>query len=241
MGHVDRGDAEAAGQGRDLGAGLHAQLGIKVGQRLIHEEDLRVTHNGAAHGNALTLAAGEGLRLAVQIRFEVKQLGGLTNALGALFLADAGDLQCEAHVVRHGHVRVQGIVLEHHGDVAILRRDVRDVAVADEDAAGVDVLETCKHAQGGRLSAAGGSNEDQEFAIGDINVELVNSGLLGARVQTCCVIKSNCSHSYQSLHRQVRAGRSVVNGRFMQLLIQLWDFIRILLGRSRGVPSDAAR
>ena len=221
VGHVDRGDAQAAGQGRDLRTGLDAELGVKVGQRLIHEEDLRVTHDCAAHGNTLALTAGECLRLAVQVRLEVQELGGFTDTLGALFLADAGDLQGEAHVVRNGHVRVQGVVLENHGDVAVLRRNVGDIAVANQDPAGVDVLKTCEHAQGGGLSAAGGSNEDQEFAIGDFNVELVNSGLLCARVQTRCVIKSNCSHSYQSLHRQVRAGRSVVNGLIVQLLIQL--------------------
>ena len=37
---VDGGDAEAALQRRDLGAGLHAQLGVEVRQRLVHEEHL---------------------------------------------------------------------------------------------------------------------------------------------------------------------------------------------------------
>ena len=212
VGHVNGGDAQAAGQGRDLGAGLHTELGVQVGQRLVHEEDLRVTHDGAAHGNTLALTAGECLRLAVEVRLKVQELGGFADTLGALFLADAGDLQGEAHVVRNGHVRVQGVVLENHRDVAVLRRNVGDIAVANQDPAGVDVLKACEHAQGGGLTATGGSNEDQEFAVGDFDVELVNSGLFSARVQTRSVVKSNCSHSYQSLHRQVRAGRSVVNG-----------------------------
>jgi hypothetical protein len=33
-------------------------------------------------------------------------------------------LQAEGHVVEHGHVRVQRVVLEHHRDVALLGRDV---------------------------------------------------------------------------------------------------------------------
>ncbi|MCB5283754.1 hypothetical protein BJQ89_03528 [Arthrobacter sp. ES1] len=221
VGHIDRGDTQPAGQGRDLRAGLDPELGVKVGQRLVHKEHLRVADDGTTHGNTLALATGECLRLAVQVRLEIQQLGSFTDAFGTLFLADAGDLQREAHVVRDRHVRVQGVVLEDHGDVAVLRGNVGDIAVTNQDPAGVDVLETCEHPQGGRLATAGGSNEDQEFAIGDFNVELVNCGLVRARVHTCCVVKSNCSHSYQSLHRQVRAGRSVVNGLIFQLCIQL--------------------
>ena len=52
VGDVDGGDAEAAGQGCDLCAGLHPQLRIEVRQRLVHEEDLRVKETArrlAAH------------------------------------------------------------------------------------------------------------------------------------------------------------------------------------------------
>ena len=64
---VDGGDAEATLQRRDLRTGLDAELGVEVRQRLVHEEHLGLTHDGAAHGDALTLATGEGLRLAVEV------------------------------------------------------------------------------------------------------------------------------------------------------------------------------
>jgi hypothetical protein len=50
----------------DLGAHLHAQLGVEVRQRLVEQEHLRVAHDGAAHGDALALAAGELARVAVE-------------------------------------------------------------------------------------------------------------------------------------------------------------------------------
>ena len=53
-------------QALDLGAHVDAQLGVEVGQRLVEQEDLRVAHQRAAHGDALALAAGELARLAVE-------------------------------------------------------------------------------------------------------------------------------------------------------------------------------
>jgi hypothetical protein len=44
-----------------------AQLGIEVGQRLVEQEDLGLAHDGAADGDALALAAGKRLGLALQI------------------------------------------------------------------------------------------------------------------------------------------------------------------------------
>ena len=43
-----------------------AQLRVEVGQRLVHQEDARLAHDGAADRDALHLAAGEAVRLAVE-------------------------------------------------------------------------------------------------------------------------------------------------------------------------------
>ena len=76
VGDVDRRDAELALERGDLCAHLDAQLGVEVRQRLVHEEHLRLAHDGPAHGHALPLAAGELLRLAVSSVVEVEQPTG---------------------------------------------------------------------------------------------------------------------------------------------------------------------
>ena len=53
-------------QALDLDAHLRAQLGVEVGQRLVEQEHLRVAHDAAAERDALLLAAGQLLRLALQ-------------------------------------------------------------------------------------------------------------------------------------------------------------------------------
>ena len=78
-------------------------------------------------------------------------------------------------------VRIERVVLEDHGDVAVLRSRVRDVAAADPDAALVDVLETGEHAQRGRLPRARRADEHHELAVLDVEVESVDSRDVAAR------------------------------------------------------------
>ena len=75
VGDVDGRRAEALVEARDLGAGLHAQLGVEVAERLVHEEDGRLAHDRAAERDALALAAGERLRLAVEEVLEAEDAG----------------------------------------------------------------------------------------------------------------------------------------------------------------------
>src|SRR5690606_2131116 len=78
------------------------------------------------------------------------------------------ELECEGHVVAHGHMRIERVVLEHHGDVAPGRRDVIHDALTDAQRSGCDRLESGDHAQRGALSAAGRTDEDDELTVLDV-------------------------------------------------------------------------
>ena len=89
VGDVERGHAHPALDAADLGAHLHAQLGVEVGERLVHQEHARLAHDGPAHGNALPLAARELAGLAIDPLGKPQQLGRLVDlrlisALGSL-------------------------------------------------------------------------------------------------------------------------------------------------------------
>ena len=194
VGDVDGGDAEVGLELGDVGAGLHPHLRVEVRQRLVHAEHLRVADDRAAHGHPLALTTGQGLGLALEELLETQDLGGLGDALVALVGGDLGHLESEGHVVRDGHVRVQRVVLEHHRDVTVLRRDVGDVAVADEDLAGVDLLETGQHPQGRGLAAPGRADEDHELAVLDLQVDAGHRGLVGPGVPALRLVESYCCH-----------------------------------------------
>jgi len=68
-------------------------------------------------------------------------------------------------VVVDAHLRVQGIVLEYHRDVASPRFEVSDVAAVNEDSASVGVFEARDDAKRGRLSTAGRTDEHHELAV----------------------------------------------------------------------------
>ncbi len=57
--HVHHRRAQAMVQLDELGARLAAELRVEIRQRLVEQKRLRLPDDGAAHGDALALAAGE--------------------------------------------------------------------------------------------------------------------------------------------------------------------------------------
>jgi hypothetical protein len=68
----------------------------------------------------------------------------------------------------HGHVGVQGVVLEDHGDVAVLGLGVGDDTVADGDLAVGDLVQAGDHAENRRLAAARRADQHHELAVVDL-------------------------------------------------------------------------
>jgi len=143
---------------------------------------LGLANDRTPHRNALSLTTGQRAGLPLEIVLEVEDLRRLEDPLVRLVLGHARHLQRKAHVLCDGHVRIERVVLEHHRHVSLFRRDVRDVAIADEDHAVVDALESRDHAQARRLSTAGWTDEDEELAVLDDEVERLNRRLVRLRV-----------------------------------------------------------
>ena len=175
MGNVDDRSAQSLMQLGDLGSHLNTELRIQVGQRLIHQEDLRVTDDGTAHGNTLSLTAGQSLRLTVKELLQVKDLGSFADHLVDLILRGLSQLQGECHVIINGHMRIQSVALEYHGDISVLGLHIVDDPVPDLQRTAGNFFQTCDHTQRGRFSASGGSDENDEFLVSDLKIEVLNS------------------------------------------------------------------
>jgi hypothetical protein len=125
VGDVDHRGAQVLVQLADLHPHVHAQRRVEVRQRLVEQEDLGVAHDGAPDGHALALAARKLLGRRSS-RCSICRMRAASATLRSFSALGAVDGQSEGHVLAHGHVREDGVGLEHHGDAALLRRQVVD-------------------------------------------------------------------------------------------------------------------
>jgi hypothetical protein len=130
--------------------------------------------SGPPHRHTLALPARELGRPAVELVGELQQLGDLRDAAVELGLGGLGQPERIADVLAHRHVGVERVALEHHGDVAVLGREVGDVAAADGDGAGGHLLEPGDHAEQRGLAAARRPDQHQQLAVGDVEVDGVD-------------------------------------------------------------------
>ena len=144
VGDVEGRHAGAAVQLDDLAPRMDAEVGVEVGQRLVHQEGAGLAHHGARQRHALALAAGHLAGLAVeQVRRSsarppsratsraISAPDGFPARQQAADERQALRRREAAHGERHGDVlarrqmRIERVGLEHHGDVAVGRRQGR--------------------------------------------------------------------------------------------------------------------
>jgi len=193
VGNIDEGGLQALMELGDLSSHLNAQLGVEVGKRFVHKEDLGLTNDGAAERNALSLTTGKSLGLTVEQVLDVEDAGSFLNALVDLGLGGLAELKTESHVIINSHVRIQGVVLENHGDVAILGRYVVYELIADVEFAVGDLFKTRDHSQSGGFSAAGRTYENDKFLIFDVQAEIAYSSY-AAGINLVNVFQSYACH-----------------------------------------------
>ncbi len=152
------------------------QLRVEVRERLVHQVRDRLADDRATHRDPLALPAGKLSRTTVEQVREPEQARDVLYATADLRLRRLAHLEAVREVALHVHVRVQGVVLENHRDVPLARRQVRNVAVADEDAAGGDLLEPRQHPHERRLAAPRGTDKNHELAALDRQADVVHGG-----------------------------------------------------------------
>ncbi len=90
-------------------------------------------------------------------------------------------------------MRIEGVVLEHHGNVAVARRYGVDKPVADIDLARGDLFESGQHSQGSRLAASRGSHEDSQLTVVDREIQIVDD-VIATVERLADVLESNAGH-----------------------------------------------
>lgn len=156
----------------DLELHALAQVLVERAERLVHQHQLGIEHERAGERDALLLAAGELLRVAVAEGLELHHAERALHPRLDLVRRQLAHAQREAQVVGHRHVRKQRIVLEHHADVAAVgRHPVDDLAVEADLAAG-GRLEAGEHHQAGGLARTGRPEQGEELAAANVEIQV---------------------------------------------------------------------
>ena len=158
----------------DLGAHVHAELGIQVGEGLVKEKDAGLDDQGSGQGHALLLATGELVGHAVLHALQAHHLEDVGHLALDLVLGHLAELEAVGHIVKDVVVREQGVGLEDHGGVALVGRELVDGLATQVDLALVGALEAGDHAQDRGLAAAGGTQQRHELARRDLQVGVVH-------------------------------------------------------------------
>ena len=180
VGDIDRGDADLVLDALELDAHLLAQLQIEVGQRFVEQEQPRPRDDGAGKRRALLLAAGELGGKLVGHAGEADEAQHRVHPFVDLGAVGFADFQRIGHVLAHRHVRPDRIALEHHADVALLRRQEDALGLgcvdepADADAAAVDAVQAGDAHQRRGLAATGGAEQGEELAARNAKRNIVH-------------------------------------------------------------------
>ena len=172
-GGVHHGHAELAVQPLELGAGVVAQLGVEIGQRLVEQQEVGLLDQRAADREALLLAAGQGGGPARERVADAEHRGDRIDPLADLGAGYPALAQRVGEIVEGREMRVEREGLEDHRHVAALHRGIGDVAAGKEDPAGIRPLEPGDRAQGGGLAGSARSQDHEELALGDLEIEPV--------------------------------------------------------------------
>ena len=122
MRDVDERDADFTLDALQLHLHGLPELEVQRAERLVEQQCLRVIDQRPGQGHPLLLATGQLTGPSLLTAGQVDDLQHLADLAGDPVSGHVPSPQPERDVLEHVHVREQGVGLEHHVDVALVRR-----------------------------------------------------------------------------------------------------------------------
>jgi hypothetical protein len=149
------------------------QIRVEVAGRLVGDEDRRLAHDGARDADALLLAGRQLQRRALLAPQQSDLIERGAHALADFLGADAGDDQRQRDVVEDRAVVEQLVILEHHADLAAIRRhlatsDAGDVLAVHDQLTAARPLDQRDELQQARFTGAGVTGDEHDLAGRDL-------------------------------------------------------------------------
>ena len=161
---------------------------------LVHQKGVRLAHDGAAHRDALPLTSRKLRRLSAEIFRQLESVRAAAFTFSAIVaFATPRTFKPKPMFSRDRQMGIKRIALKHHRDVAIARREFVGDGAADHDLAFADVLEARDHAQRRRFSASRRSDENNELAVVDGQIQGTDRAM-PVRVGLADILEAYPSH-----------------------------------------------
>ena len=139
------------------------------------------------YDKAAFMTAGK-LGQTVGVLVDLHELHELVGLLGDLGLGQLLVLQAELHVLADGQMGENGVILEHHADVALCGVEIVDELVVEVEVAALDGIEAGDHPQQRGLAAAGRTEKREKLSFSNLQAEIryhrINSELLEGMLNT---------------------------------------------------------
>src|SRR5262249_19902913 len=164
VGDIDRGDPDLALELLELELHAIAELLVERAQRLVEEEHGRTRDESPGEGHPLLLPARELARIARPVRGQLHESEGPAHSPFDLTARHPRHAEAKGHVLEHGAVGEEGVVLEDHAHVAPVGRHQIHALALDEDVARGRLHESRHRAQARSLSATGGAEKSEKLA-----------------------------------------------------------------------------
>ena len=115
------------------------------------------------------------MRLTLSKRLKLHHAQGVGDARFYLVLRGFLHPQAKRHVLKHRHVREQGIALKDRVDVTIFGGNPRNVLVFKKDLTVIDAFQPGDKAQYGGFAAARGAKQRKKLTVIDGEIEVGNN------------------------------------------------------------------
>ena len=162
---------------------LNAGVAVQCAGRLVGQQDVGVIDQCAGDGHTLHLAAGHFAGVLVQLIAQSHLLQRLGGAALALCARDAGNGQGQLHVGQNGLMGDQVVALEHKADGVVAVGVPIAVGVlfggdpVDDKVTAVVPIQAADDVQQGGLTGAGGAQDGDEFAVAQVQADIIQCGL----------------------------------------------------------------
>jgi len=176
VGDHDGGDAELLLELFQLDLHRLAELGVERGERLVEQEQPGREGERAGDGDPLALPAREFGDRPVGRAGQAHEAEQALDRVPLFRLGLAPDAQRIGDVLAHGQMGKQGERLEHHAEVALMRRLVGEIRAVDQQAALARRVQSGDHAEQRGLAAARRAEQADEFPMRDGQCGVMHGG-----------------------------------------------------------------